>query len=87
MFVYSLDTNFTIQLSVISKLAEGTLNPTVYVIDKDAEEHLFQNGPLGGTTQHQPPTGHRPIDHNPPSVTFRSVIYLFNCPVFKSIPL
>ena len=28
----------TAQLGVISKLGEGALNPTVYVIDKDVEE-------------------------------------------------
>ena len=31
--------NCTTQLSVISKFAEGTLNPTTYVIDRDADEN------------------------------------------------
>lgn len=71
MFVYSLDSNCTTQPGVISRFAEGTLNPTVYVIDKNAGEHLFQSGPI---TQHQPPVGHRPVDPNPPAVTFQSII-------------
>lgn len=32
--------NCTTQLSAVSKLAQGTLNPTAYVIDKDAEEYI-----------------------------------------------
>ena len=31
--------NCTSQLSVISELADGALNPTVQVINKDVEEH------------------------------------------------
>ena len=31
--------NCTTQLSIICKLAEGTLNPTVDVIDEDVKEH------------------------------------------------
>jgi len=31
--------SFSTQLSVIHKLAEGTLNPTLYVIDKDVKKH------------------------------------------------
>jgi len=38
--------NCTTQLSV-SKLAEGTHNPTVSAVAKDAEEHWSQDGPLG----------------------------------------
>ena len=32
---------------VISKLSEGTPNPTVNVIDKDAEEYSSHDWPLG----------------------------------------
>lgn len=38
--------NCTTQLTVISKLAEGPLNPTVLVIDTDVEEHQFQDRAL-----------------------------------------
>ena len=44
--------NCTTQLSVICKLAEGTLNPVVYVIDEDIEQHGSQYGPLRDTTCH-----------------------------------
>jgi len=50
---------------VSKKLAEGTLDPTVYVICKDIEEHWFQNRPLEDNTRDQPPLGHRAIDNNP----------------------
>ena len=56
--------NCTTQLGVISKLAEGTLNPTVLVIDKDVKEHWSQEGPLGDASHHQPPSGLRAIDNN-----------------------
>ena len=36
-------TNCTTQISVACKCAEGVLDPTVYVIDKDVEEHQFQD--------------------------------------------
>lgn len=39
--------NCTTQLDVISKLAKGTLNPTVYVTDKDVEEHQSWDRPPG----------------------------------------
>lgn len=33
--------NYTIQLSVISNVTEGVLNPTVQVVDKDVENMLI----------------------------------------------
>jgi len=35
------------QLNIISKVAESTLDLTVYVTDKDLEEHQSQDRPLG----------------------------------------
>jgi len=35
----------TTQLDVFCKLADGALNPTVYVIDKDVKEHLVHGAP------------------------------------------
>jgi len=35
------------QLGIVCKLAGDTLNPSVYVIDEDVEEHWFQKGPMG----------------------------------------
>ena len=42
----------TTQLCVVCKFAEGALDPTVYVIDEDIEQHWPQNGPLRDTTSH-----------------------------------
>ncbi|KAK4824302.1 hypothetical protein QYF61_013047, partial [Mycteria americana] len=42
--------NCTTQLGLICKLAEGALNPTVYVINKDIEQYWVQYGPLRSTT-------------------------------------
>ena len=38
-----------LSLGVISKLAEGALDPAVCVIDKDVEEYQTQDGALGDT--------------------------------------
>ena len=46
------------QLGVISKLAEGALDPTVYVINKGVVEHWSLIRRLGNTTHYSPP-GHR----------------------------
>ena len=40
-------TDHTTRVHVISKLAEGTLNPTVYVVDKDTKVQWSQVRPLG----------------------------------------
>jgi len=40
------------QLGVICNLAEGALDPTVYVIDNNIKQHWFQQGPLRGTSCH-----------------------------------
>ncbi|KAK4823599.1 hypothetical protein QYF61_003799 [Mycteria americana] len=50
--------NRTTQLGVICKLAEGALNPAVYVIDEDTKQYWSQYGPLRDTTRHRSPFGH-----------------------------
>ncbi|KAK4820994.1 hypothetical protein QYF61_009460 [Mycteria americana] len=50
--------NRTTQLDVICKLAEGALNPTVYVIDEDIKQYWSQYRPLRDTTHHRSPSGH-----------------------------
>ncbi|KAK4816170.1 hypothetical protein QYF61_011552 [Mycteria americana] len=50
--------NLTTQLGVICKLAEGALNPTVYVIDEDSKQNCSQYRPLRDTTCHESPSGH-----------------------------
>jgi len=42
--------NYTSQLDVISKRAEGALDPINYVTDKDVEEYGSQDRPLWDTT-------------------------------------
>ncbi|KAK4806259.1 LOW QUALITY PROTEIN: hypothetical protein QYF61_013403 [Mycteria americana] len=42
--------NCTTQLGVICKLAEGALNPTVYVVDEDIGQHWSQYRPLRDPT-------------------------------------
>lgn len=37
--------NCTTQLSVFHRVVEGTLNPIIYAIDKDIEEHWSQDRP------------------------------------------
>ncbi|KAK4828118.1 hypothetical protein QYF61_023916 [Mycteria americana] len=44
--------NHTIQLGVVCKLAEGALDPTVYVIDEDIKQYWSQYGLLRDTTCH-----------------------------------
>ena len=51
--------NCIIQFGLISKCAEGTLKPMVYVADKDVEEHWPQDGPLGEIIYDQLPLRHR----------------------------
>lgn len=69
----------TTQPGIMSKLAEGALNLTVDVIDKDAEEYLSHNRPLEGTTHHQPQLDR---DHNTLDANFQPIL---NSPDFKSI--
>ncbi|KAK4831309.1 hypothetical protein QYF61_016798 [Mycteria americana] len=42
----------TTQLGAICNLAEGALDPTVYVIDEDTKQSWSQYGPLRDTTHH-----------------------------------
>jgi len=47
-----------LQLGVICKLAEGTLDVAVHVIDEYIEQHQSQYGPLRDSTRHWSPSGH-----------------------------
>ncbi|KAJ7405807.1 hypothetical protein BTVI_67692 [Pitangus sulphuratus] len=49
--------NHTIQLGVICRFAEGTLNPPIHVIDEDIEQYSYQYGPLRDTTCHRCQSG------------------------------
>jgi len=78
-------TDCTNQLGAISKLAAGTLNPTIYVLDKYVEEHLSQDRPLGDTICHQPPPACRAIDNSSLAVTIQPTLCPPNSPSFQSI--
>jgi len=54
-----------VTLPSVLSTAETAPNPTAYVVDKDVEEHQYQDGPPGDITHHQPPTAHTAIDNNP----------------------
>lgn len=84
---FHLSTVSTAPLIIISKLAWGTLDPTIYVIDKDVEKQWSQDGLLGDITQEWPPTGHRAVDNNPLATTIQSILYPPSSPVFKSVSL
>lgn len=75
----------TIQLDVTNKLGEGALDPTIYVTDKDVEEHQSKHRILGDTIYHQLPSGHGAIDHNPFAAIFELTFYPPNSLPFKSI--
>ncbi|KAK4823539.1 hypothetical protein QYF61_003171 [Mycteria americana] len=49
--------NCTTRLGVVCKLAEGALDPTVYVTDEDIKEYWSQYGPLRDTPCHRSPSG------------------------------
>ena len=72
----------TTQLDVISKFAEGALNPTVYDIDKDVEEHWSQDGALRDTTHDWPLPEHRAIDNYSPATSSTNSLSTFY--IFKS---
>jgi len=74
-----------VELSVICKLIEGELDPTVYAVDKDIKKPQPQGGHLGDTTCHWPLLGHRAMDHNTMFVAIQQIPYPLNSPLFKSI--
>ena len=76
----SLCVNCTTQLGVTITLAEDTLNPTIYVTDKDVEEHWYQCRPLGDITWDQPPPGHTANDYNSLAKTIQPILYPPNSP-------
>ncbi|KAK4828525.1 hypothetical protein QYF61_026947 [Mycteria americana] len=82
-----LHANCTIQLGVVSKLVEGALDPTVYVIDEDIKQYWSQYGPLRDTTCHQYPSEHGAVDHYPLDATIQSIPHPLNSPSIRFISL
>ncbi|KAK4831337.1 hypothetical protein QYF61_017468 [Mycteria americana] len=79
--------NSTTQLGDIGKLAEGALNPTVHVADKDVKQRWFQYRPLRNATCPWFPLGHRAVDRNSLSVTMQPISYPPSSPSIKSMSL
>ncbi|TRZ08094.1 hypothetical protein HGM15179_019012 [Zosterops borbonicus] len=75
--------NCTTHIAVIYKLAESVLDPTVYVIDEDIKEHQFQDRARRDTICHQPPPGHRAIDHKSLAASIQPIPYPLNSPLLK----
>ncbi|KAK4825808.1 hypothetical protein QYF61_002413 [Mycteria americana] len=79
--------NRSTQLGVICKLAEGALDPSVYVTDEDIKQYWSQYGPLRDTTCHRSPSGHGAIDHCPLDATIQPIPHPPSSPPIKSISL
>ncbi|KAK4818782.1 hypothetical protein QYF61_019128, partial [Mycteria americana] len=77
----------TTQLGVIGKLAEGALNPTVHVTDKDVKWCQSQYRPLRNDTCHWCPLGHQAIDRNSLSVAIQPIPYPPSGPSITSMSL
>ncbi|KAK4828658.1 hypothetical protein QYF61_000376 [Mycteria americana] len=77
----------TTQLGVICKLAEGALNPTVLVTNKDVKQHWSQYWPLRNATRHWSPLGHQAVDCNSLSATIQPIPYPPSGPSIKSTSL
>ncbi|KAK4827201.1 hypothetical protein QYF61_015229 [Mycteria americana] len=77
--------NCTIQFGVICKLAEGALDPTVYVIDEDIKQYWSQYRPLRDITCHRSPSGHGAVDHYPLDATIQPIPDALNSPPTESV--
>ncbi|GAB0176555.1 hypothetical protein GRJ2_000120700 [Grus japonensis] len=77
----------TTQLGVVSKLAEGALDPTVHVANKDVKQCRSQYQPLRNTTRHWSPLGHRAIDCNSFSMAIQPIPYPLTAPSIKCMSL
>jgi len=75
----------TTQLGVISKLAEGALDPLSVSLMKMLNSAGAR--PLRGTTCHRSPSGHSAIDHYPLDATVQPIPHPPNSPPIKSISL
>jgi len=75
----------TTQLGVIGKLAEGALNATDHVTDKDVKQHQPEYQPPEEC--HWSPLGHRAIDCNSLSVAIQPIPYPPSGPPINSMSL
>ena len=65
----------TSQLGVTCNLSEGTLNPFIYVINKDIKQDGPQYSPLGDTTCNGSPAGFNSLNHYPLGMALQPVLY------------
>jgi len=72
---------------VTIKLAEGALNPIIYVTHKDIKEYPFQHDPPRDSICHQTPPGHKAVVHGPLAVIIQSISYPLNCAPFETVPI
>jgi len=82
-----LSIHFPPSLYLCLSAAEGALNPTVRVSDKDVKRCQFQYQPLRNTTHHWSPLGHHAIDHNSLSATIQPIAYPLRGLSIKSMSL
>ncbi|GAB0206720.1 mitochondrial enolase superfamily member 1 [Grus japonensis] len=77
----------TTQLGVVGNLAEGALDPTVHLPDKDVEQCRSQDRPLRNATRHCSPLGHGAVDRNSLSATIQLIPYPPSGPPIESMSL
>ena len=78
----------SVQLDVICKLAEGTLNPIIYATDEDIKGYWSQDGSLGDTPRDQSSPGYTAIVCSySPAANIQQIIYPPNRPAFESLQL
>ncbi|TRZ23389.1 hypothetical protein HGM15179_003740 [Zosterops borbonicus] len=79
--------NCTTQFHITNKPAGSLLVLTVCVIEKDIEEHQFQDRALRDTTCLMSPLEHQTIDYKSLSVSTQPIPYPLNSPLFQSMHL
>ena len=79
--------NCTIHLGVVGKLAEGALNPTVCVTDKDVKQRQSQYWSLRNAICHWSPLGRQAFDRNSLNATIEPVPYPLSRPSISFVSL
>ena len=74
-------------VQVLLGSAERALDSSVYVTDKDVEEHWSQDPPTGDTACDLPPLRQRTVDHIPLASTSQPILNPLSSPSLKSILL
>lgn len=64
-----------VYLSSVESVHQHALNPTLYVTDKDGQEHMSQGGTLRAIACEWPPPGHRDSDNNSLATDIQPTLY------------